>query len=224
VGLVRLKKPLPNVSVKRERAAECAKPQNVPTRVASCTKLARPGVGLRHILQRQTRQRCERASNVEQARVGVDVHGEVERRMAHSGLGRPRRDAVLALVSAEGVSQGVEFDGAVGPVRCLTGGFRLALGQDGLEEPQVVGMMLGQVFTQFGPRHDLPDMAGQLQQVGHVPPVEGVVEVVVLLGFGQLLDLVAPLLLALFPGRLRALLQCMSPRLTCLRSGDAPRG
>ena len=85
-------------------------------------------------------------------------------------------------------------------------------------------MVFSQVFTQFWPRQYLADVDGELQEVRHVLPVEGAVEVVVLLGFGKLLDQVALLLLALFPGRLRALLQCMSPRLTCLRSGDAPRG
>ena len=55
-----------------------------------------------------------------------------------------------------------------GPACCLAGGFALALGQDGLEELQVLGMVPSQVLAQFRPRHDLAYVDDQLQQVCHV--------------------------------------------------------
>ena len=42
----------------------------------------------------------------------------------------------------------------------------LALGQHGLEELQVVGVVLGHVLGQLGLRRDLADVDDRLQQVG----------------------------------------------------------
>jgi hypothetical protein len=58
--------------------ASRGKLQNVSARVTSCTRLAWPGGGLHHILQRQVGQRCERTGHIKQAWVGVDVDAAVQ--------------------------------------------------------------------------------------------------------------------------------------------------
>lgn len=58
----------------------------------------RPSLRWSCAVHSQTRQSVQRTGHVEQARIRVDVHGEVERRAAHRGLGSSGRHAALAEV------------------------------------------------------------------------------------------------------------------------------
>ncbi|HZT83462.1 MAG TPA: hypothetical protein VFA26_24745 [Gemmataceae bacterium] len=73
----------------------------------------RPGsfpVGLSGV-EGQGRQGVEGAAHVEQLRVGVHVHRQVQRRVPHGGLCNPRRHPAFAQVRAESVPQGVNVEG-----------------------------------------------------------------------------------------------------------------
>ncbi|HKI36282.1 MAG TPA: hypothetical protein VKA46_30775 [Gemmataceae bacterium] len=61
--------------------------------------------------QRQQRQRVEGAPHVEQGRVGVHVHGQVDLAVTHRGLSGPRHHPALAEQRPEGVTQGVNVEG-----------------------------------------------------------------------------------------------------------------
>jgi hypothetical protein len=67
-------------------------------------------LALRRIVERQHREYVERPGHVEQLRVGVRVHRQVQRAMSHRGLSRPRRDSALAQVRAERVPQAVNVE------------------------------------------------------------------------------------------------------------------
>ena len=67
---------------------------------------SRPGLAaIHHTAHRQLRERLQGAGDVEEAGVGLDVHGEVKAGVAHGGPGGARGNAVLAQVYAEGVAR-----------------------------------------------------------------------------------------------------------------------
>ena len=68
--------------------------------------------GRLRIIWRELGQRPQRTSHVQQRGVGVDVHGEVQRRVPHGSLSRPWRHAVLAQMRAERVSERVDVQRA----------------------------------------------------------------------------------------------------------------
>src|SRR5262249_4426916 len=69
---------------------------------------ARPGrlnVVRSRALERERRQRIESALDVEELRIGVEVHGEVDRRVPERRLRRARRDSRLREVSPKRVTK-----------------------------------------------------------------------------------------------------------------------
>ena len=62
------------------------------------------------IPERESRQRFHRSGHVQQLRIGVDVHGQVDRGMTHGGLCRSRRHPALAQQRAEGVAKGMNVN------------------------------------------------------------------------------------------------------------------
>jgi hypothetical protein len=70
-------------------------------------QLGTPRIGI----QGQGGQRVEGAGHVQQPRVGIDIHRQVDGRMPHGGLRRPRSNAPFAQERTEAMPQRVYVDG-----------------------------------------------------------------------------------------------------------------
>jgi hypothetical protein len=75
----------------------------------------------------QRRQGVQGRGDIHQARVGVDVHGQVDLAVPHRRLCRPRRHAALAQQRPEGVPQGVNVEHTPSVIPLDPGGFQVAV-------------------------------------------------------------------------------------------------
>lgn len=60
-------------------------------------------------VSRKGRQCIDRIAGIQQCRVGVNIHRQIERRVSHRSHGHTRRDARFAEVRAEGVTESVNI-------------------------------------------------------------------------------------------------------------------
>jgi len=86
------------------RTLGCPKPRKLHR--VSRSNLLRHACAFR--ICRQTWKCINCSPHVQESGVGVDVHRQLKRAVAHGGLGRSRRDARFAEVRAEGVAKGVQ--------------------------------------------------------------------------------------------------------------------